>query len=115
MHVLRCVIPPMALFGLALGAACNPRAESGPARGAAPAAQADRWDCPDHEGVKAFRGDTAIYLPALTVAGVTTTIPEFHDCQRLIDSTGVLYGPRVGVFIAYYGGSIAYPWVSKKG
>src|SRR5262249_9541223 len=32
--------------------------------------------------------------------GPITDVPEFHDCQRLVDSTGE-YGPLVAVFAAY--------------
>jgi hypothetical protein len=35
-----------------------------------------------------------------SLAGRTTNVPEFHDCQRLIDAAGNAYGPMAAVFAA---------------
>jgi hypothetical protein len=55
--------------------------------------------CPAHEPVRIRldQGDEASF-DTLPLVGGNTQIPEFHDCQRFIDSTGTAYGPLVGIF-----------------
>src|ERR1051325_10390208 len=62
---------------------------------------AERSVCPQHGGGVWIPGksDTAWRLVSnLTVPGTITTIPEFHDCQRLLKPGGEGYGPTAGVF-----------------
>ena len=59
------------------------------------------YDCPDHD-VKlppVASGDTAVSIVPL--AGETTPIAEFHDCQRLISlSDPNKYGALVGIWVS---------------
>ncbi|MDH4131613.1 MAG: hypothetical protein OEV95_07375 [Gemmatimonadota bacterium] len=41
----------------------------------------------------------------MTLAGETTLIPEFHDCQRLIDNDHS-FGPLVGIWVPNYLGKV---------
>ena len=58
--------------------------------------------CPDHDVVARFKAAHARVPPVLASLGDSVDIPEFHDCQRLLEpdsaSQGVKYGPHVAVF-----------------
>lgn len=59
-------------------------------------------ECPNHDHPMALSGvaraeDTT---EVIRLAGKTTRIPEFHDCQRLLTSSGHQYGPLVGIWVA---------------
>lgn len=64
-------------------------------------------ECVDHDNFS-FNGTT---YDTLSVSKYFTKIPEFHDCQRLIDSTGLAYGPLVGVFVSYQIESLQVPHI----
>jgi hypothetical protein len=61
----------------------------------------DSLACPDHDSFLAWRGDTSGSFTQVTLAGSTTLIPEFHDCQRLIDDKHS-FGPLVGIWVPEY-------------
>jgi hypothetical protein len=64
-------------------------------------------NCPDHTPIRfVLANDSAVTLDALSVSGKITLIPEFHDCQRLIDDTGLKYGPLVGVYVSFLNAQI---------
>src|ERR1044071_4084538 len=41
---------------------------------------------------------TYTFATGFVAPGVTTNVPEFHDCQRIILEDGVTYGPLMAVF-----------------
>lgn len=45
------------------------------------------YSCPDHSGVLAWSAGDSAKITSIPIAGPTTLIPEFNDCQRLIDSS----------------------------
>lgn len=54
--------------------------------------------CPYHDPIR-VQTDTGIATyDTLPLVGPITSIPEFHDCQRFIDSEGRNYGPLIGIF-----------------
>lgn len=54
--------------------------------------------CPYHDSVRLETDQGTVTFDTLPLVGLLTTIPEFHDCQRFIDSSGGRYGPLVGIF-----------------
>jgi hypothetical protein len=59
-------------------------------------------NCPDHTAIRyVTSNDSVVTLDSLSVSGKITLIPEFHDCQRLIDTTGLQYGALVGIFVSF--------------
>jgi hypothetical protein len=55
-------------------------------------------ECPNHSSYPlAFADGTYDTLP---LAGPITAIPEFHDCQRLLEQDGASYGPLAGIWVA---------------
>lgn len=60
-----------------------------------------RAACPNHDPFQAWRGDDSATISQVTLAGAATLIPEFHDCQRLIDENHE-FGPLVGVWVPEY-------------
>ena len=58
--------------------------------------------CPDHDGFDAWvSADSAKKIETVKLAGETTLIPEFHDCQRLIDTTHH-YGTLAALWVPQY-------------
>jgi hypothetical protein len=51
-----------------------------------------------------------VFVPVASfmVPGVTSKVPEFHDCQRLVDSAQTRFGPLVAVFASRLLDSIWY-------
>ena len=56
--------------------------------------------CPGHDSlrIRVEPGAPEVAFDTLPLVGSLTQVPEYHDCQRFIDSTGGNYGPLVGVF-----------------
>jgi len=56
--------------------------------------------CPGHDSLLILGepGSKEAVYDTLPLVGANTNVPEFHDCQRFIDSVGSNYGPLIGVF-----------------
>ncbi len=60
----------------------------------------DLPSCPDHESFPPVK-DGALPDTILPLSGAITKVPEFHDCQRLIDPHNPReYGPLAGIWVA---------------
>jgi hypothetical protein len=57
-------------------------------------------ECPNVEAESREEGARGIHTFPMIIqlAGVITDIPEFHDCQRLMTSSGDEFGPLVGLW-----------------
>lgn len=68
-----------------------------------------RPECPTHDTLLAPT-ETRGFVPVASfmVPGVTSRVPEFHDCQRLVDSAQTRFGPLVAVFASRLLDSIWY-------
>jgi hypothetical protein len=54
--------------------------------------------CPNHGRFQVWVGADSGTITDVPLAGGTTLIPEFHDCQRLIDTTH-RYGPLAAIWV----------------
>lgn len=100
------IVLPVMAAALALGAwGCDKEVKDevrGPGTGPGKVVQfPGRAECPDHGSFIAWRGDTSSAFSQVALAGAATLIPEFHDCQRLID-TDHQFGPLVGIWVPEY-------------
>jgi hypothetical protein len=60
-----------------------------------------RVACPDHDPFQAWVGGDSGTISVVRLAGQTTLIPEFHDCQRLIDQKHE-FGALAGIWVPGY-------------
>ena len=93
-----------ALLGLAIGTEGCRTEEEAPARegrgGVTIAGVPSTAHCPGHDvlRISVEPGAPDVTFDTLPLVGTLTQVPEYHDCQRFIDSTGGNYGPLVGIF-----------------
>ena len=56
--------------------------------------------CPNHAAFSIhLTADSVVQVDTVLLAGGTTLIPEFHDCQRLLSPEGG-YGPLAGIWVS---------------
>jgi hypothetical protein len=59
----------------------------------------DLKECPRHWDLP--KSISAPMEDGFALTGPITDVPEFHDCQKLLNSSGRAYGPLAAVFAAY--------------
>src|SRR6266545_2087178 len=91
---------PLLLLAAALGACSHP-VRPHDRGGVAVAGTVSDAHCPYHSAIRLEVDQKVTQYDTLPLVGDITTIPEFHDCQRFIDSTGTGYGPLVGIFAVW--------------
>src|SRR6478752_8758201 len=56
-----------------------------------------RPECPGHDGI--WDGDSGKLVQTLVPAsGERTHVPEYHDCQRLVNYDRTAFGPMIALF-----------------
>jgi len=61
-----------------------------------------RPECPRHEGYVADSAGTRVVRQEIAASKTITLIPEFHDCQRLLQNAEKKsFGPLVAVFVRF--------------
>jgi hypothetical protein len=90
------VVSAVVLVGLVLG---------GPVRAMQTRASAqDQFElpeCPRDWDYLPKRFGGRVPAEGFAVSGPITDVPEFHDCQRLLERDGTAYGPLAAIFAAY--------------
>jgi hypothetical protein len=89
--------------GAVLAAGCGPR-EDAKAGTLGTASTDERPECP-HDIVSGRHVTSDMLL-----SGPISNVPEFHDCQRLLESPGdSTYGPLVGVYVSWQLHNVQWP------
>src|ERR1041385_6963954 len=72
-----------------------------------------RPECPRHDQMLAFVGESLVTRPTFIAASADiSTIPEYHDCQRLLvfDGNGQRkFGPLIGIFARIHAEQVGDP------
>ncbi len=87
---------------LALGG-CGKQEEAAAPAASTQQAAAARPECPARQdSIIIDSAHVRHAFPQGTLAGPTSNVPEYHDCQRLLEGNSGTYGPLVGVWAAYH-------------